>query len=116
MSNNEEELRRTAASKRQQAKNLQREADNMERKANLLRMPRVMFEVTEGRTLSITQAQMQFIHITVRDMKTGQVHVIREAGERLIVTANDERWVIDEIATVHQTEGFDGFDNDWVTK
>lgn len=116
MSNKESELRRDAASKRQQAKNLQRDADNLERKANLLRKPRIMFEVTEGRTLSITQAQLQFIHITVREMKTGQVHVVRSAGERLIVTAGDERWYIDETATIQLTEGFDGFESDWVTK
>ena len=116
MSNKESELRREAARKKQQAKNLQREADNLERKANLLRMPRVMFEVSEGRTLSVTQAQLNFIHTKAFVLEHGQVHVVRSAGERLIVTANDERWYIDEIATVHLTEGFDGFDNDWVTK
>lgn len=116
MGNEESDLRDTAKSKRKLAKDLQREAQLLERRADALTSPRVMFEVAQGRTLSVTQAQLHFIHTKAFGLEAGAVHVVRFVGEKLTVTAGDERWVIDELAEVHSTEGFDPFDKDWVTK
>jgi hypothetical protein len=116
MSETPADLRAAAQAKRKTAEDLKREARDLERKAEALDQPRIMFEAPGG-TLTLTQAQVHFVHTKAFAMEYGDVHVIGMALRGQVqVTAKDERWVINDLGDVLQTEGFDPFDSDWTTK
>jgi hypothetical protein len=114
MSNTEaQNLAIAAAAKKLQAESLLAEARDLERRAEALTMPRIIFESD----MTVTQAQIHFIHTKAFAMDHGDVQVLLLSGSgHLLVTAGDLRWEIDNGANVVAEEGFDPFDNDWRTK
>ncbi|QGJ92847.1 hypothetical protein SEA_PUREGLOBE5_86 [Arthrobacter phage Pureglobe5] len=117
MSNTEaQNLSIAAAAKRLQAEALVKEAKELEYRAEALTSPKVKIRL-ENESLTLTQAQLHFIHTKAFGMDHGDVLVDFLLGTgNLLVTAGDERWSIDGGATVVQTEGFDPFDRQWGLK
>ncbi|QOP66836.1 hypothetical protein SEA_ODYSSEY395_87 [Arthrobacter phage Odyssey395] len=106
-----------AAAKRLQAEALIKEAKDLEHKAKALTSPKVEVRLA-SESLTLTQAQLHFIHVKAFATDHGNVLVdpLIASDDRLLVTAGDLRWTIDDGANVLQEEGFDPFDSEWVTK
>ena len=117
MSNTEaQDLAIAAAAKRMQAEALLKEAKELEYRVEALTSPKVKIRL-EDESLTLTQAQLHFIHTKAFAMDHGDVLVdLLLSTSHLLVTAGDERWTIDSGATVLFEEGFNPFDMDWVTK